>query len=447
MNEEEKSTSPVKSQVFEDLFAVIRNEISSSNDLKEKIQNIVISLLNEKTKKDNEKFENLTNTQNQLEEMFQASNQNQTQLIIELNEKHKDDISALKTDKETQKNELNAINSSFTEQVKNLMNNISILNEANQNQAKEQAELKNMHDNDILVFEKYKKTQNNALSALNFTFFEQIHSLDKKFSLLNESNQIQIQNLAKLKHYIEYEALTLKKVKETQNNELTALNSTFNEQVQDLKDKIRLMSNIINDIYKTLMINDIKKTESVPKKENDINETLIEDSSINKKKPTVYSLAHNVSIKNMKLQGYELVYDFAYNHSTEITELNAIRWKCSAQSVLCVGGAALDSDNLLLVSCGNCHAVLKETSNNKPVLNNEAYWYLTEKKSFGFSPSFNIKQLSVDWHDCDSSAKNCSDDKRLSWYLGGGGGWRLGKLNNVENEMSDYRKIILFSSG
>jgi len=404
-----------------------------------------MSLLNEKSEKDNEKYENLTNRLSQLDEIFQVSNQNQTQLLTELKENHENDISALKKEKEMQKFELNALNSTFTEHIQSLVNNISILNESNQNQAQKLADLKNKNENDILAFEKVKQTQNNGLNALNSTFIERIQSLDSKFGSLNESNQIQIQKLAKLKNSFEYDILTWKKAKEGRSNELTELNSTFSEQVQDLKDKIRLMSNIVNDIYKTLLMNDIKKSEPVSNKVNDIiNETFIAENQSSKKK-IVYSLAHNVSIEKMRAQGYELVYDFVYNHSTTISELNAIKSKCSAQTILCAGGAALNSDNLLLVSCGSCNEVLKETTNNKPVLNNEAYWYLTDKKSFGFSPSYNIKQLSVDWHDCDSSAKSCSDDKRLSWYLGGGGGWRLGKLNNVENEMSDYRKIILIS--
>ena len=81
---------------------------------------------------------------------------------------------------------------------------------------------------------------------------------------------------------------------------------------------------------------------------------------------------------------------------------------------MCAGGAALNSDNLLLVSCANCHSVLTETPLNQPVLNNGAYWYLTTGKSFAFSLSYNIKQNSADIYDCDSSFKNCKDSSRLS---------------------------------
>ena len=73
-----------------------------------------------------------------------------------------------------------------------------------------------------------------------------------------------------------------------------------------------------------------------------------------------YSLAHNVSIEVMQSQGYEIVYDVSYFHEKTFAELNATKFKCSYESVLCAGGAAMGSDTLMLVSCGKCHAVLTE---------------------------------------------------------------------------------------
>ena len=174
---------------------------------------------------------------------------------------------------------------------------------------------------------------------------------------------------------------------------------------------------------------------------NQINETLTRNSL---KKRISYSLAHDVSIGDMKSQGYQIFYDFPYNHSTSLSELNAIKAKCLSDSVLCAGGAAKGSDNLLVVSCGNCHSVLSPTLTNQPVLINGAYWYLTEKKSFGFSPISSINQRSVDCYDCDSAKCNdCNDNKRLSWSLiSGWGGWRLGKLSKL-NYDNNYRKILL----
>jgi hypothetical protein len=50
--------------------------------------------------------------------------------------------------------------------------------------------------------------------------------------------------------------------------------------------------------------------------------------------------------------------------------------------------------------------------------------------SFGFAPNSNIKQLSVDVFDCDSSNINCKDSNRLSWPITGG--WILGNIHCIK---------------
>ena len=149
----------------------------------------------------------------------------------------------------------------------------------------------------------------------------------------------------------------------------------------------------------------------------------------------------------MKSQGYRVAYDFPYSYNTTSIELNSIKLQCSTETILCAGGAAKGSDNLLLVSCGDCQTVLTETPLNTPVLNNGAYWYLTTGKSFGFSPNGNIKQLNADWYDCEyinNSVKNCKENSRLSWHLTDNlGGWRIGKLTGSElGWYSNHRKLI-----
>ncbi len=151
-----------------------------------------------------------------------------------------------------------------------------------------------------------------------------------------------------------------------------------------------------------------------------------------------YSLSHDISINKMKSQGYQVVYDFPYSHFTTFSEMNSIKSQCSSETILCAGGVASNNkDNLLLVSCGNCHSVLTQTPQNQPVLNNGAYWYMTDTFSFGFSPSNIIIQSNCDYYDN-------TDNKRLCWHLQGySGGWRLGKLVSIYT--SDYHKIILLS--
>ena len=140
----------------------------------------------------------------------------------------------------------------------------------------------------------------------------------------------------------------------------------------------------------------------------------------------------------MLLQGYRVVYSYIYGHPTTNNELSSIKSMCSLNSILCAAGAALGSDTLLLVSCGNCLSILSETVLNKPVLNNGAYWYLTTGQSFGFSLNINILQVTCDFDDH-------SDDYRLCWHLDGGGGWRIGKILWLNSD-SNYNKILLLKN-
>ena len=144
----------------------------------------------------------------------------------------------------------------------------------------------------------------------------------------------------------------------------------------------------------------------------------------------------------MKSRNYRVVYDYPYSRATTFSELNGIKAECLKETVLCAGGAAVNSDNLLLVSCGNCLSVLTPTPQNKPVFNNGAYWRLTNAYSFGFSPTYNINQNRNDVFDCAGS--NCPDIKRLSWYLYQNiDGFRLGKLTNkVTGALTNYRKLV-----
>ena len=223
---------------------------------------------------------------------------------------------------------------------------------------------------------------------------------------------------------------------------LTAISIQIYKQNNLLKEKIDKLANDHNEKLK-----DINESIQI------INSTIIEISnqvnSLNEnfiKKLIRYSLRYDISIEDMKSQGYEIVYDFLYPHVTTFAELSTIKSKCTPESILCAGGAAVGSDQLLLVSCGKCQSILRPTQINQPVLDNGAYWYLTDKYSFGFSSSNNIKQNFVDCYDCDGSFKNCKDNNRLSWRLDGGKGWRLGKLTGYDPGMhwfANYRKILL----
>ena len=143
--------------------------------------------------------------------------------------------------------------------------------------------------------------------------------------------------------------------------------------------------------------------------------------------------------------GYESVYNYTYSHITTYNELINIKSNCNYNTIICVGGSEYNSDNLLLVSCGNCNQVLTNTSLNNTQLINGAYWYLKSNYSFGFSSNQNILQYYADTYDCtlnNNKTYECSDNNRLSWHLTEiTGGWRVGTINGL-NTSPSYKKYI-----
>jgi len=58
------------------------------------------------------------------------------------------------------------------------------MNESNQKQTEQIAQLKKDNEDDDLELKEAKKTQNTEFIKLNYTFFEQVHDLKNKISLL-----------------------------------------------------------------------------------------------------------------------------------------------------------------------------------------------------------------------------------------------------------------------
>lgn len=414
----------------------IGSKIDAKNnfkDLQEKNKSLKnkIDSLTKKNDQTNEKIISLTNRLRDIEKStsrlysdLQRSQEQNTKeqsirikFAIELCEKLANKVDAKYSSKIQSKHENNP---DYEKKLNELFGKYDIVV---QNQSQQIAELKTKHDDDVLALVEENRQTKNELTALNTTVMDELGQLNEKFDLisnrLNEINETLISN--KTEESMNQTSLDAFEMLNNENG--TNSTTTIIEQIKSLRDEVSVLSDRVNDIDEILASNNIKK-----------------------KNITIYSLEHDISIDDMKSQGYEIVYDVLYSsYGPTLAELNAIRLKCSDESVLCAGGAAVASDNLLLVSCGNCFAVLTETPLNKPVLNNGAYWYLTDKKSFGFSPSSNIKQDNADWYDCDKARKKCTDDKRLSWWLSGRGGARLGKISHHESSLNNYRKIIMIS--
>jgi len=155
---------------------------------------------------------------------------------------------------------------------------------------------------------------------------------------------------------------------------------------------------------------------------------------------SIYSLATNVSTSNLINQGYKVIYNQTYGTVTNLSDFTSILSTCNNMSTICLGGAAVGSNTLLLVSCANCKTLLSSyTDLNIPRLINNAYWYYTPSKSIGFSPSSSIRQSSCDCYDYLNNLP--LDPLRLCWHLYGDGGWRLGSILWLNSD-TNYLKLI-----
>jgi hypothetical protein len=139
-------------------------------------------------------------------------------------------------------------------------------------------------------------------------------------------------------------------------------------------------------------------------------------------------------------QGYKVIYNKTYETPTKLSDFTSIVSTCNNMSTICLGGAAVGSNTLLLVSCANCKTLLSSyTDLNIPRLINNAYWYYTPSQSIGFSPSSSIRQNSCDYYDYINNLP--TDPLRLCWHLDGYGGWRLGSIVEL-NRDTNYLKLI-----
>ena len=142
--------------------------------------------------------------------------------------------------------------------------------------------------------------------------------------------------------------------------------------------------------------------------------------------------------------GFYEVYNYPYSHATTLSEILSIRGQCFSTTIMCVGGGNPSSGVLNVVACANCLAITTETPINSPKYNGLAFWYLSQKLSFGFSPSPNIAQ-----NQADTLNNNITDSNlRLSWHVDlGTGGWRLGVITGLNNNELYNKKIFLKNPG
>jgi hypothetical protein len=98
-------------------------------------------------------------------------------------------------------------------------------------------------------------------------------------------------------------------------------------------------------------------------------------------------------------------------------------------------GKAVGSSTLPVLAAAPTSQVFTETVINTPQLINGTYWYYTQNKSIGFSPTNIITQSPADSTDMSSPL-------RLSWHLlTSDGGWRLGATTWLNDSTAYLQQV------
>ena len=76
----------------------------------------------------------------------------------------------------------------------------------------------------------------------------------------------------------------------------------------------------------------------------------------------------------MIASGYTNIFNQPYSQLTSNADVDTWRTYCNADTIMCLGGGPAGSDQIRVLACGNCYAILTVTVLNTPVLNGLAYW-------------------------------------------------------------------------
>lgn len=147
------------------------------------------------------------------------------------------------------------------------------------------------------------------------------------------------------------------------------------------------------------------------------------------------TIKENISYDSLIKEGWKVVYDHPFSHSTTIDELLEIgRGIKSEDSILCCAAKRVNSDEIALCAFGKAKDILKENGEKtRAVKYGEIYWYLVREQSFGFAESDNISL---------NSADTVSGNLRMSWHLSGGGGYRVGESKDLNGD-DKFIKLLL----
>ncbi|CAF3719515.1 unnamed protein product [Rotaria sp. Silwood1] len=131
------------------------------------------------------------------------------------------------------------------------------------------------------------------------------------------------------------------------------------------------------------------------------------------------------------LNGWTLVFNQPYSHRTRSIDLVQVAGVCRNEVIV----AASINGSILLAAVGPASVLTTNTTWNQPQKFGDVFWYRTSGKSFGFAPTFTIRQTQGDNEDLSSSL-------RLSWLLDQDlGGYRAGVTRSLAESSIWYKTI------
>ena len=164
----------------------------------------------------------------------------------------------------------------------------------------------------------------------------------------------------------------------------------------------------------------------------------------------------NVAVSSVSAGGWTRCYTDGYG--SVLPTLDVIRSQCTGDYILYAAGTVADTENFLLLAAGERSVVFAGTNLAQRTVvqlgadqfSNGTYFYGQNNLSVGFSENATVQLFQADI--CVSSLDgggnpNCeaTDDgsKRLSWHGNdlGGGGWRIGNEEGLNNNNTFIREI------
>ncbi|CAF3308789.1 unnamed protein product [Rotaria socialis] len=131
------------------------------------------------------------------------------------------------------------------------------------------------------------------------------------------------------------------------------------------------------------------------------------------------------------LNGWTLVFNRPYSHRTRTIDLAQIAGICRNEVIV----AATVNGSIILAAVGPASVLTTNTTWNQPQQFGDVFWYRTPGKSFGFAPTFTIRQTQGDNEDL-------SNPLRLSWLLDQDlGGYRVGATRSLTDSSIWYKTI------